>query len=215
MADVAFLELEPQVLATVPQCPTPTIERELRNAARELCEQAECLRMTVLNEPVNAGIAEVEFDIDENYVMVRPITLHVGDGEITPTSQTLLDADYYNWRDEVGRPKHFMRSNETLNAVVLFPIPDQDYIDEPLRGEIAVKPNRSATVVDELMIERYETALVHGAIARLLMISGTPWYNPQQASYHQSVFDREVEGAKLYGNGGDMPKLRKVKYGGL
>lgn len=216
MADVAFVELEPQVLATLPACPTPTIIREIRNAARELCEESKCLRVTIINEPVLAGVAETEFDIDENYVLVAPISLNVGERTLGATSQTLLDADYHDWRDEVGPPACYMRSNETLNGIVLFPKPDQDYTgSEALRGEIAVKPSRTATVVDEIFLDRYETALISGALARLLNISGTPWYNPQQAVFHANTFDMEIEKAKLYGNGGDLPKLRKVKYGGI
>jgi hypothetical protein len=215
MSLVSFVELEPQVLATLPACPTPTIVREIRNAARELCEDAKCLRTTVDNEPVLAGVNEIEFDIDENYVLVAPISLNVGERTLQATSPILLDEDYNDWRDEVGPPCKYMRSTETLNAIILFPKPDQNYTTEPLRGEIAVKPSRSATQIDEIFLERFETALVSGALSRLLMVSNTPWYNPQQASYHRTIFDGELDKAKSYGNGGDLPKLRKTRYGGI
>ncbi len=215
MADVQFIELEPQVLATLPACPTPTIVRELRNAARELCERAECLRCSIENEPVLQGITEVEFDLAEGYTLVRPITLNVGDVTLEATSETLLDKDSWNWRDDVGSPVRYMRSTETLNAIKLYPIPDQDYIDAPLRGEVAIKPSRSATGMDEIILDRFETAIVSGALARLLIVSNTPWYNPQQAAYHRGLFEDAIDDAKTYGNGGDLPKVRKVVYGGL
>lgn len=215
MALVQFIELEPQVLSTLPACPTPTIIREVRNAARELCEVSECLRTPVENEPVSAGITEVEFDIDENYTLVRPIQLNLAGTTLEPTSQTLLDADDPFWRSTVGKPCKYMRSAEILNGIVLYPIPDRAYTTDPLKGEIAVKPSRAATGVDEIIMDRFETALVSGALSRLLVVSNSPWYNPQQAAYHRQFFDAEILRAKAYGNGGDLPKRRVAKYGGL
>lgn len=215
MATVQFIELEPQVLATLPACPTPTIIRELRNAARELCEKSECLRAPVENEPVSAGLNEVEFDVNDDCSLVRPIILNLAGRTLDPTSETLLDEDDPNWRTTVGKPCAYMRSAELLNGIRVYPIPDRDYVTDPLKGELALKPSRTATGLDEVIMDRFETALVSGALARLLVVSNSPWYNPQQAAYHRQYFDDEILRAKAYGNGGDLPKKRVMTYGGL
>lgn len=216
MAIVAFSELSPEVLAAAPACPTPTVVRALRSAARELCEKASCYQYDMGVVVVPAGIATVALDVPNQTVLHKPIALTLDGHKLWPTSPTLLDQDYRDWRTSTGIPSHFMRSTEDQSDLMLYPIPQGTYTTTTgLRGRIAVKPTRNATGVEEIFFERYQDAVIDGALGRLLTIRSAPWYQPDLAAYHESEFIRAIEVARTYGSDDDLAKWRTMRYGGI
>jgi hypothetical protein len=214
MASVSFEELFPEVLATAPNCPMPTVVRNIRNAARELCERARCWRVTVENEPVLPGNAQFDFFVPPDTVLVSPVSLTLNGCPLRPASLAELNEEWHEWETQIGAPVRYLRSTEDVNSIRLVPIPEREYTTG-VHGEIAVKPSRTATAIDEIILDRYGTALVQGALAHLLSISGTTWFSPQLAMAHKVMFDQAVDAARSYANGDDMPKVRKVRYGGI
>jgi hypothetical protein len=214
MATVAFSELVPEVLATASACPTPTIVRNLRNAARELCEQSDCYRFTIDNTVVVANQSDVEIAVPSSTTMHKAVTLQLNSKRIKPFSVVMQDHDDEGWRDKPGTPEYFMRSNETLNAVRLIPTPDTTLTTNGLKGEVSLKPSRTATGVDDIFMDRFHSTLVDGALAKLLAVSSAPWFDPQLAAYHAQLFNAAKDEARRIADGDDMPKLRKLRYGG-
>lgn len=215
MASVEFIDLLPEVLATAAACPTPTVIRNLRNAARELCEDSDCYRVTLENTVVIANQAAVEIAVPEFTTLHKPISLQLNGEEIRPFSIVMMDWDEDGWRDESGTPKYWMRSNDTLNAVRLVPSPDTTMTANGLKGEVAVKPSRTATEVDEVFLDRFHSALIDGALSKLLAVSSAPWYDPALAGYHGQLFEEAKDEARRIADGDDLPKLRKVRFGGV
>lgn len=215
MATVAFSELVPEVLATAPACPTPTIIRNLRNSARELCEGSDCYRYTLENTVVIAEQADVELDLPTGTTLHKPITLQLNGKRLEPFSVVMKDRDEEGWRTASGIPLHFLRSNVSIDAVRLMPIPDATYTTMGLVGEVAVKPARDSVAVDEIFMDRFHTVVVDGALARLLAIASAPWYAPQLAAYHKQLFDIAKDEARAIADGDDMPKRRIIPYGGI
>lgn len=214
MPQVPFTELLPEVLATAPSCPMPTVVRNLRHAARELCEKAKCWRVDVEGDPIAAGEAEYMFYVPEDTVMVAPISLTIDGRPLNPGSLQILNADSPDWRTRIGPPTQYLRSADEGNSIRLYMIPDRRYDSPGIYGEIAVKPTRTAMGVSELFMDRYGNALVEGALARLLMIP-SDWYAPNQSSYHLAAFQTAIDAARAYANGDDLPKRRTVRYGGI
>lgn len=215
MATVDFIALSPDVLATAPACPTLTILREVRNAARELCERAKCYRVDVENEPVASGEVHFYFYMPDNTQLVAPIDLTLNGDPLLPSSPQLLNEVDPEWRSETGQPCRYIRSTENIDAIRLYPIPEQAYATPGLYGEIAVKPTRAATNIEELFLDRYHDALVAGALSRLLMIPKKPWSDPGMGGHYKNQFEQKIIEARNYASGDDMPKRRTVKYGGL
>jgi hypothetical protein len=216
MALVEFDALYPEVLATAPTCPAITIQRAMLNAARELCELSKCYRYRLEPEVVVPNDPEVALSLPSFTTLVAPITLSLNGEILRPTTPSLLEEDDQNWEQETGTPRMFMRSTLELNTVRLYPTPDRSYTSSAgLRGEVALKPSRAAPGVEEMVLDKYQTALVSGALSKLLMIASAPWYNPIQASYHAEMFSVEIEKAKARGAAEDLPKRRAVRYGGI
>jgi len=216
MAMVPFEELFPEVLAVAPTCPTPTMVRVTRNAIREFCERAKCYRYSLEAEAVVANDPEVQLTLPPFTVMVAPITISLGGELLKPTSPGLLEEDSEDWESHVGEPRFYLRSTLDLNAVKLFPIPISGYSgDKGLRGEVALKPSRAATGIEEMVFDQYFSGFVSGTLADLLMIPSAPWYSPSQAAFHAEIFEMEILKAQSRAASDDLPKRRTVRYGGI
>ena len=215
MAQVPYLDLLPEVLAAAPACPSPTIVRAVRNAARELCEDADCYRIFLENTVLVANQSEVELSLPEDTTLHRPISLTVGGTRLQPYSVTMLDKDDGEWRSESGDPLYWMRSQDNLNAIVLAPKPASTISANALTGEIAIKPSRDSTGIEEVFMDRFQSAVVDGAIANLLQVPSAPWYSPDIAGYHKGMFEAAKDQARALADGDDTPKLRKIRYGGI
>lgn len=215
MALVEFTDLLPEVLAVLPSAPDPVIVRAIRNAARELCEDTRCYRHQIENETVLASQAEFEFFLPDDTVLVAPMEITVDGYPVLPTSVQMLNEDDPEWRTQTAtHPTHYIRSADDLDTIRFYPIPDTTYTTVGLRGQVAIKPSRSATSVSDVFLDRYETVLVDGALGRLFMQEGAPWYNPNQAGYHAASFESGKDRARGYADGDDLPKRRTVRYGG-
>lgn len=211
MPSVDFQDLVPEVLSIAPSVPLPTIVRAFRNAARELCRRGECFRYEVANDVVAKNLAEHELSRPSNTDLLRPIALTINEEPLKPTSPSILDADDTTWRSETGTPRKFFRSANDTNWIRLYPIPDRTFTTG-IQGEIVVQPTRTATSIDDVFLDRYQEALVDGALSKLLPVAGTTWYSPDLASYHLGRFESGILEAKSIANGGDMPKRRVVRY---
>ena len=212
MAEVEFRELASEVLSVAAACPMPTIIRNARNAARELADRAECFRFTISEQPVFPGESSVELTLPCDTVLVRPVVLSLDGARLAPRSPTLLDVDDSGWRSVVGTPKMYLRDQNTLNSVLLYPAPEAS---GSLSGEVAVKPSRDAVALDEVYMDRFQYIIVDGTLARLLAIPSAPWFNSQIAAYHRNLFEASLDDARRTADSDDVPKLRKLVYGGL
>jgi hypothetical protein len=212
MAQVPFQELIPEVLSTAAACPTPTIIRNMRNAAIELAQKAECMRWELEGDLAIANLPDAELSVPADMVMMHPISLRYNGENILPNSIRLLDVDVPGWRAECGVPTHWLARQNAISSVRLYPIPRET---GTITGEIAVKPSRDATGLEEVFMDRFMTHIIDGTLGRLLAIPSAPWFNGQLAQYHKSEFIAMLDEARRIADADNIPKLRKLKYGGV
>ena len=55
----------------------------------------------------------------------------------------------------------------------------------PIRASL--QPSYGATTLPDVIASQWREAVVSGAIARLLMMNGRPWADPQLSSYHRDI----------------------------
>lgn len=213
MAQVEFDSLIREALSAVPACPRPTIVRNILNAAIDLAEKTGCMRYELEGDLAIADLPEVEFSLPQDTVLVKPVALEFNGVPLTPTSVRIMNKDRPEWKGErAPTPKHYLRAQNTLNAVRLYPIPD---VTGAITGEVAVKPTRDAEGIEDIYMDRFFTALVDGMLGRLLAISSAPWYSPSVADHHMQRFYAQFDEATRVADADDVPKLRTVRYGGM
>lgn len=214
MAIVAFSELEPEILAVAPACPTPTVTRALRTAARNLAERTNAFQVTLDNVVVPRYSKSISLDVPTQTVLHKPVSLRLNGKPIEPGSPALMDESDPDWRDSYDTPYMYWMATDELDAIVLAPYPNST-LTNGIKGQIAVKPSRTATGIDEVWMDRYQDAIVDGALGDLLMVRSAPWYDPQLGAVHKGFFESAMLDAKAYGDGDNMYKRRTVRYGGL
>lgn len=212
MAQVEFRTMTPEVLAAAPACPSPTMVRALRTAAIELGDKALCYRYELEGQLALGNLDTTELDLPRDTNLVSIISLHAEGKHLKPTSVRIMDRDILGWRDEVGFPTKYLRKQNTLNAIRLYPLPEDTL---SLRGEIALKPTRIATGFEEHFLDRFYATIVDGALARLLVVPSAPWVNPDLGAYHKQLFEAAVDDARRVADADDMPKERLIRYGGV
>lgn len=213
MTQVPFQELIPEVLSIAPACPTPTIIRSMRNAAIELAQKAECMRWELEGDLAIAGIPDTELSVPTDMVMMHPISLRYNGKNILPLSVRMLDVDNVSWREESSDvPTNWIPRQNAISTVRLYPIPS---VTGTITGEVAIKPSRDATGLEEVFMDRFMTYIIDGALGRLLAIPSAPWFDGQLAQYHKSEFIAMLDEAKRIADADNIPKLRKLKYGGM
>jgi len=83
-------------------------------------------------------------------------------------------------------------------------------------ARVAVKPALDAAAIDDIVANKYDEVLVHGALSKLYSIPRKPWTDMNLAQFHLALFRASfpaarTEAAEEFQTG--IP--RKVKYGGL
>ena len=61
---------------------------------------------------------------------------------------------------------------------------------------VALKPARAADSFPDHIGEQYGEAIVSGALAKLMMMTGKPWANPQLAEYHGRIVSDAISRAR-------------------
>ena len=130
---------------------------------------------------VAAGTAEYSF-IPPVGAAVHAIThAAFNSKEISPHTGE-LDIPARDWRNQTGRPEYVLGGATSLRLV---PEPDEA---GTLTMIVALKPSASAAGIDERLFNEYREAIIHGALARLMLSPRKPYTNTQLAQYHQQQF---------------------------
>ena len=177
-------------------CPAPLLELNARLAAVEMCERTRCWRhraTITLNGPEPAPVIPPEatiFEIEEASIAGEPLT---------PVQFTAMTGAL-----ETGRPLYITQA--TPGSITIFPWPDEaegpvevslslfltPRTDTQIGGDPGNPLLDAFNVVPDFLLQRHGERLADGALARVLMMEGEPWYNPQRAAVHAERFDEAM-----------------------
>lgn len=177
------------LLPWVPGCPSPVADQELRRAANEFYTRTRA--WCVWLDPVTTldNVREYDFNLPINTNLVRIEAANVGTTPITIAS----------YRDRLTNPSTTPNATDevyTGDAKTL--ILDSTYAaGQSISVFASLAPSRKATGIDEALFDRHAEAIVMGAKARLMLVPGTTFYNPQLATQAQSDFSTAIFDAHL------------------
>lgn len=195
-------DLVPDLALMVPGCPTPTMERALREAARQFCRETYAVSEVLGPETTVAGEAEIELR-----------GLVAGQKEVVSVLETLVDGialppqplDWLRTTDAryqlraPGAPKATYRVGETKLA--LWPTPDGEYTVQFL---VATSPTATASHLEDDLVNRWKGALIGGALATLCVHQGVSYSAPAMSKmgleqYRSGVGKARVELNRSFG----------------
>lgn len=163
-------DMSAELVLYFPECPGPVIEQMLRQAAIEFCTAA----------PVWVCDLDPVFTVDglTSYEIDTPEGAEIAQIQALDTK----GAGFNDWT--FNRP----------NLLTLgYSLPGGALID--VRASLA--PSASADGMPAWIDGQYGEAIRHGARARLMMMPGQSWTQPQMAAVHRRYFTEAVGNARV------------------
>jgi hypothetical protein len=210
--------LIPDVQVEIPEIPAFVANRQILRALRDFCEQTRAWR-TDIQISTTASTATVDLTalLPTASELVDVITVKnvIGGAPVEPTTQARLDKEHALWRSEeaLDAQWYVLDSNNTLRLVFT----PSTTVANQYNARVAVKPLlATATTVDDIIANKYDELLVHGALARLYAIPRKPWTDNNLASFHIGMFNAGIPAARTAAADEHQTGVgRKIKYGGL
>ena len=185
-------DLMPLILPHAKDCPEPYAALQARLAAIEFCEKTRCWRhiitvpMTINHSlvvaPMNATIHEFE-EATFNGQPLTPVQYTEADPtELAETAQSGLP----KWITQIapGEVSVMPFAPGTLRLSVFL---------KPRHGQMFGVDSDSPlfdayNVIPEFLFAQHAASLADGALARILMTEGEPFFSPQRAALHGARF---------------------------
>ena len=217
---MALTNVEAQVrdvIADIPEVPAFIAARQYLRACRVLCEKARVWRLDgTITTGAGAPLEDLSDVFPDNTELVDLITLKPAEGgtPVKPKTQAWLDTNWTDWRTQEALVARYYVLEEN-NTIRFVPVPSETVTDA-YYFRAAIKPTLSAEEIDDLLVNKYDEVLIHGAKAYLFMTPRKPWTDLQMAQYHQAAFLAAIPDARSEATDEFQTGVaRKVKYGGL
>jgi len=202
---VTFDDMLIHVLPWAPGCPSTMAIIQLRNAAREWCQETEVWLDTLPDVMTEAGRAKYALNLEKHQDAARILSVTVGGVEypVLQSSRAKMEM-----RRERQRLDCFAW---TTNAddINLFPVPTTSGVR--IQVECSLMPSESADEVADEAVGQYRESVAAGALARLLSMLKEEWANPSEATRFDGRFRADMKSAgRSASDGFKKPKLRVI-----
>jgi hypothetical protein len=181
---VNFDGFHPYVLPLVGNCPTQTIDFQVRQAAIEFCDDAAVWVERLDTLLTDAHRNEYALPIDDQAALVKLLEVRIDDErtEIAGGGPGGVERR----RMYVTRPTAWLVDRETLR---IEPPANQD---QALDVFAQLKPSQAAFTFDDKVFAHHAQHIAHGALCKLFRIPGQPWTDMGLADYYAGLFKLET-----------------------
>ena len=210
MATTLFSDFLPAILVDVPGCPDVAVEREIRNAAIQLCRRSLCWRQQLDPVQVFANIGGYTMDspqFEARVIKIYDVILTTPSADpfaspdvrqLSPKTPQALDAASPGWRypQSATTNPYLLPTNwytqDDPSQILLAGMPA---MNGSLTILASLAPLMTSTGIDSWVAEQHYEAIVHGTKARLMAIPQKPWTDFNLAAWHSTEFDKAIGSA--------------------
>lgn len=196
------------VLVDIPKCLPTTAIAKMREVARDFCDLTRIWKVEL------AGITPVEDQRDYPLSAIIPVGSRVAG--IIRVSQASLPLNPLTAPALVttkgNLQSHYFPGKDSIS---FWPIPS-DAATELIYVTVALKPTRTATTLDDDLVEDWAEALINGTKGELFAMPNKTWTDPSQANYHKGLYlDKRGEArvAALKGGSPASHYVNQVEFG--
>ena len=197
----------PEIDPAIPGLPEPALQRAVRNAAIEFCQEtllwtlaldrinvvADTKTYTLTIPPAQSGqivlVDDVKYKVngadDDQFRTLDPIS---------KISENINSSGSWQWH-EATEPGYYYVEEDSNTTLILYPIPTVASASGLLVTP-TLKPTLAATTVADFLYNQHLKAIRLGALAYLFDIDGMPWSNPQKAERNRVLFRSAINSAK-------------------
>ena len=212
MADTAYSTLTPRIQGEIPDCPDFFIESRIQEVAMEFFKASKSWRVDLDPAAVSKDTATYELEVPSKTAVAEVLSILHLTNTLTPRTEAQLQQLEPEWRTKSGAPKYFTQL--APDTVTIAPIPIATTA-KAMSIRVAVYPTIVANRMDSQMFNDSYNALVSGTLAKLLLMVGKTWSDPNMGSVYAQMYSQEIQAAKDTAQNGRVRTVRKVKYGGI
>jgi hypothetical protein len=196
-----------RILPYLPGCSEPMVDQVLVTSAIEFCEATNSLRQNL--DAFNTRVGAIEYDIDPpsaQHTIARVMGVAVDGVELAPGMAEVIKNDLPT---QAAKPRAFYTDRtDSVLTLRLSPPPDMAY---RVVVNVALRPARSASELDDDLYNLWVDPIVSGAIARAMMIPDQPFTNPAQAAALMASAARQTAASRVESNYGLIRGSMRVR----
>jgi hypothetical protein len=200
MPNVAYSAFYPFLIPLVPHVADPVAEHAVRNACIDFCMDTLIWRTPI--DPISTQKNEPSYQLDvpTGATLAHVVDLYYDGRRLGKKSISEISGSFsYDWMQREGTPTVFTMFNP--NEVRLVLTPDKS-VKDGLTGILAFAPKRNSTQIVDYIFEDYADEIVHGAMARLLMIPNQQWTDMKVGLGYQKQFTSDKANVRAHVNQG-------------
>lgn len=179
-------------------------DQALRDSAIAFCEDTMVLRGKLAAFPTVAGTSTYTPSVPAGEQIARVLGVALDGVQI----YAVAAADSAFPLNNSGKPRYVSTVSTPAGFdLVLQPVPDDVYTVDL---EVAMRPTRNATTLQDDLLNRWEEAIVCGAVYRLASVRGQPFSDPILAGDAMAKYLRMAQKARIEGQVGRVVASRRV-----
>jgi hypothetical protein len=192
---VGYQEMVGLVATSAPGCPTPMIMDALSRSGFEFCQKSSAWQFISDPQSVRANTHTYEIETPSGTVVTELITVTYAGVPLTPKTTSDLDNIFQGWHTATGTPAYYFRPTDGEVRLVATPAATQLKV---LVTTVAVAPKIiGGAGIDSDVFNKYQEALISGALYRLLMMPKKDWTDAGLAQFHEARYRSGIGQARV------------------
>lgn len=194
MANKKYADLINEVLPYLAADPSdPVTEQAIRRTVIQFCSESWIWK--VFQDPVSVliGISQYDLEPESGSDVSAVVAVELDGVPLIPKTPVLLNKEIPRWKTVAGTPKYFTQMD--TESLYLAPLP-QSSQNNALSITLALQPTQKSDGFPAWIYNQYADALIQGAVARLMLMSGKPWADPANGLDHRNTFTAEIANAR-------------------
>lgn len=178
------------VIPEVIGCSDPLMEQALIQVAYEFCDKSGAWDELQEPQPLISGVPDYEIDVPQGAIALRVVHASIDGRMLHP--EPLANVQHLSATQSDPR---FFNSAIERGAVRLFPTPGRS--GQKLELMVAFAPSMTANSLPDFLMQRHADAIASGTKARLMLVPGQSWSNPQLGAYYSDRFQQGIVDARI------------------
>lgn len=205
-ATIAVSSWRSRIQDDIPDAYNHVVDRAVLDTCIEFCKNTRIwhTRMTPMTSIAN--VPNYKIRVPASTRLASILELRYAGQKLHPVIDSDLDASTPNWEAKTGTPRQYTMLDQSTARLIGIPI---EGVTNALTGSIAIKPERDATEVGEVLWDDWAEAITHGAKYRLFSMSNKAWTDDSKASMHYNQYQALENKAKSIGSNRHTNRARR------
>ena len=177
-----------EIIPYAQTCPSVLIDRMVRFAAIEFCENTLTWRQPIDQFRIRSNLTDYDITPPDCSRIVTVIHAEHGGVKLIPITEKMLDDTVIGWRNDSAEIcQYFYLPDKNTIRLVLKP---NQRANKNIKIECIYRPSQDATILPDILYDYHLEAISHGAKHRLFAMPAMQWSSPDMAIYSRVEFDR-------------------------